>query len=260
MIDRLVIKAPSGNLAAELVLPQAFDREKDRCTLLILMHGFRGSKTKPPMKFLTRVLPEAGFAVLRFDFDGYGDSDGAQEENTVPRMIQDAEAVWDYALEFPFVDKIVILGHSQGGVVAGMVAGRLEKAGTPPSALILMAPASILQDFARRGRFFSVHCDPEDPPETISVFGFKMGREYITTAQTLPIAEESSWYTGPVCLVHGIWDGIVPISCSESYHKLFKHSDFHRIKGTGHVFLFRRRQVRRILLSFLQSVIRSQDS
>ena len=35
--------------------------------------------------------------LLRFDFDGYGESDGAQEENTVPKMIQDAKAVWDYA-------------------------------------------------------------------------------------------------------------------------------------------------------------------
>ena len=254
MKERLIIKAPSGNLAAELVLPQAFDRAKDRCTLVVLMHGFRGSKTKPPMQFLTRVLPEGGYGVLRFDFDGYGESDGAQEENTVPKMIQDAKAVWDYASTLAFVDRIVVLGHSQGGVVAGMLAGRLEKAGTPPSALILMAPASILKEFARRGRFFTAHCDPENPPETISVVGFKMGREYITTAQTLPIEEESSWYTGPVCLFHGTIDGIVPISCSESYHKLFQHNEFHRIKGTGHAFLFRRRQVRDILLSFLRSV------
>ena len=254
MADCLQIKAPSGKLAAELLLPQAFDRTKNRCTLVILMHGFRGSKTKPPMQFLTRVLLAGRFAVLRFDFDGYGDSDGAQEENTVPKMIQDAKTVWDYASKLPFVDRIVLLGHSQGGVVAGMLAGRLEKAGTPPSALILLAPASILKEYARKGRFFSAHCDPENPPETISVVGFKMGREYITTAQTLPIEEESSWYTGPVCLLHGSIDGIIPISCSENYNKLFQHSEFHRIKGTGHAFLFRRRQVRDILLDFLRSV------
>ena len=252
MTDRFQIKSPSGKLAAELLLPQAFDREKDRCTLVILMHGFRGSKTKPPMLFLSRVLPEAGFGVLRFDFDGYGESDGAPEGNTVPKMIQDAKAVWDYANTLAFVDRIVILGHSQGGVVAGMLAGRLEKAGTPPSALILMAPAFVLREYARRGRFFSAHCDPENPPETISVVGFKMGRDYITTAQTLPIEEDLSCFTGPVCLLHGKLDGIIPISCNEPYHKLFPHWAFHRIRGTGHAFLFHRRQVRNILLSFLR--------
>ena len=169
-------------------------------------------------------------------------------------MIEDAKAVWDYTSSLPFVDEIVLLGHSQGGVVAGMLAGRLEKVGTPPAALILLAPASALRDFARRGKFFSVHCDPENPPQTISVHGFKMGRYYITTAQTLPIEEESSWYTGPVCLLHGTWDGIIPISCSESYGNLFHRSEFHRINCTGHLFLLRRRQVRRILHAFLRSI------
>ena len=254
MTCHIQIKAPSGNLAAELSLPQDFDREQDRCTLVIAMHGFLGSKEKAPMGFLRRVLLEDGFAVLRFDFDGYGDSDGAEEENTVPKMIEDAKAVWDYTSSLPFVDEIVLLGHSQGGVVAGMLAGRLETVGTPPSALIQLAPVSALRDFARRGKFVSVHCDPENPPKTISVYGFKMGRDYITTAQTLPIEEESSWYTGPVCLLHGTLDRIIPISCSETYDKLFHHSEFHRIKGTGHLFLLRRRQVRHIIHAFLRSV------
>lgn len=250
--DRIQIQAPSGNLAAELLLPKGFDREQDRCTLVITMHGFLGSKEKVPMAFLGRELRKEGYAVLRFDFDGYGDSDGTEQENTVPKMIEDAQAVWDYASGLPFVDRIVILGHSQGGVVAGMLAGRLEKAGTPPAALIQLAPASVLKEYAQRGRFFTARCNPEDPPETISLYGFKMGREYITTAQTLPIEEESSWYTGPVCLIHGTWDGIVPISCSESYDNLYRNSEFHRIKGTDHLFLFRRREVRKIILDFLR--------
>lgn len=252
MTDHLIIKAPSGNLAAELSLPQGFDREQNRCALVIAMHGFLGSKEKAPMGFLRRVLLKGGFAVLRFDFDGYGESDGAEEENTVPKMIEDAKAVWDYASGLRFVDKIILLGHSQGGVVAGMLAGRLEKAGTPPAALIQLAPASALRDFARRGKFFSVHCDPMNPPETISVYGFKMGRDYITSAQTLPIEEESSWYTGPVCLIHGTWDVIIPISCSGRYDSLYRKSEFHRIRGMGHLFLLRRRMVRSILLAFSQ--------
>lgn len=91
------------------------------------------------------MLVEQGYAVLRLDFDGYGKSEGAQVTNTVPGMIQDAMAVWEYASALPYVHRIFLLGHSQGGVVAGMLAGRLEKAGTPPAALIQLAPASILK-------------------------------------------------------------------------------------------------------------------
>ena len=231
MDNSIHIKGPFGNLSAEMLFPQGFDREKDQCEMVILMHGFLG----------------------RFDFNGYGKSEGAQIANTVPGMIQDAMAVWTYASSLPYVNRIILLGHSQGGVVAGMLAGRLEKAGTPPAALIQLAPASVLKEYASQGRFLSVHCDPVNPPDSINVYGFKMGRDYILTAQTLPIEEESAWYTGPVCLLHGTMDRIVPISCSERYHQIYQNSEFHRIRGTEHLFLFHRRKVRQLILDFIVS-------
>lgn len=218
-----------------------------------MMHGFLGNKTRTPMAFLGRVLLNSGHAVLRFDFDGYGKSEGAQEDNTIPGMIEDALAVWEYASRLPFVDRILILGHSQGGLVASMVAGRLEKAGTPPSALILFAPASVIREYAREGRLFSVHCDPGNPPDVIDVYGFKMGREYILSAQTLPIEEEASRYTGPVCLFQGTMDEVVPASCSEWYHDLYAGSRLHLIK-TNHIFLYHRGLVRRLLKEYLAGV------
>lgn len=252
MIDSFTIKGLSGNISAELLLPQGFDKEKDRCVLVMLMHGFLGSKTGAPMGFLSQLFVEQGYAVLRFDFDGYGESDGAQQDNTVPKMLEDAKAVWDHASSLPFVDKIVLLGHSQGGVVAGMFAGRLEKAGTPPAGLILMASASILKEFAKKGRFFSFRCNPANPPEYINLYGFKLGREYILSAQTLPIEEESSWFTGPVLLLHGSWDPIIPVSCSKQYAKWYRNCSLNIIRATGHVFLLRRGKLVRLLMDYLR--------
>ena len=253
MVNSIHIKGPLGNLSAEMLFPKGFDQENGRCELVILLHGFLGSKKAAPLRFLARMLVEQGYAVLRFDFDGYGKSEGAQVTNTVPGMIQDAMAVWTYASTLPYVNRIILLGHSQGGVVAGMLAGRLEKAGTPPAALIQLAPASVLKEYASQGRFLSVHCDPVNPPDSINVYGFKMGRDYILTAQTLPIEEESAWYTGPVCLLHGTMDRIVPLSCSERYNQIYQNSEFHRIRGTDHLFLFHRRTVRQLILDFIVS-------
>lgn len=39
MIDAFTIKGLSGNISAELLLPQGFDKEKDRCVLVLLLHG-----------------------------------------------------------------------------------------------------------------------------------------------------------------------------------------------------------------------------
>ena len=252
MTDHLQIKGPSGNISAEMLLPRSFDKEHDLCKLVILMHGFLGSMKAAPLGFLSRMLVKHGYAVLRFDFDGYGKSEGAQQENTVPKMIEDAKAVWEYASDLSYVDQIILLGHSQGGVVAGMLAGRLEKAGAPPAGLIQLAPALILKEYACKGKFLSVRCNPENPPETISVYGFKMGREYILSAQTLPIKEESSWFTGPVCLLHGTWDPIVPVACSERYATLYRNCKLHLIRGTEHIFLVHRAKVRRFIITFLK--------
>ena len=255
MTDCLQIKGSFGNISAEMLLPRSFDKEHDRCELVILMHGFLGSMKAAPLGFLSRMLVKHGYAVLRFDFDGYGKSEGFQRDNTVPKMIEDAKAVWDYASDLSYVDQIILLGHSQGGVVAGMLAGRLEKAGTPPAGLIQLAPASILKEYARKGRFLSVRCDPINPPETINVYGFEMGREYILSAQNLPIEEESSWFTGQVCLLHGTWDPIVPIACSERYEALWQKCEFHVIPRTEHLFLFHRRTVRRLILEFIKTKV-----
>ena len=246
------ILGPMGNLSAELLFPKGFDQEKGRYDLVILMHGFLGSKKAAPIGFLARALVKQGYVVLRFDFDSYGKSEGSQVANTVPGMIEDAMAVWKYASALPYVHRMILLGHSQGGVVAGMLAGRLEKAGTPPAALIQLAPASVLKEYASQGRFLSVHCDPVNPPDSINVYGFKMGRDYILTAQTLPIEEESAWYTGPVCLLHGTKDPIVPVSCSERYDQIYQNSEFHLIRGTGHLFLSHRPTVRQLILEFLR--------
>ena len=255
MTDAFTLKGPSGNISAELLLPEGFDKGHDRAVLVILMHGFLGSKTATPMGFVSQLLVENGYAVLRFDFNGYGESDGAQQDNTVPGMLEDAKVVWEYASGLPFVDKIVLLGHSQGGVVAGMMAGRLEKAGTPPAGLIQMAPASILKEYAKKGRFFSVRCNPVNPPEFINLYGFKIGRKYILSAQNLPIEEESSWFTGPVHLFHGTWDMIVPVACSKRYAKLYQNCKLTVIWATGHVFYFFRRKFCRLLLEGLGQLV-----
>lgn len=253
MIDAFTLKGPSGRIAAELVFPHSFDKQRDRCTLVILMHGFLGSMKGAPMGFLSRLLLDNGYAVLRFDFDGYGKSEGAQEDNTVPGMIEDAMVVWQYAAALPFVDRIVLLGHSQGGVVAAMLAGRLEKAGTPPSALILLAPASVIKDYAKTGKFFLVRCNPANPPKYINAYGFRIGREYILSAQTLPIEEEASRFTGPVCLLQGTWDMIVPFGYGKKFAALYRNCLFHRIRATEHIFMFRRRKICRLIIDFLRS-------
>lgn len=246
------IPGPNGRLSFVLQLPRNFDSSTDKCPLVIVMHGVMSHKNMPPMPRFARKLLKEGYAVLRFDFNAQGGSDGDVLKCTIPSEIDDARAVYEYARSLPFVSSIVFLGHSQGGVVAGMLAGRLQQEGSAPDALVLMAPGAVLKDYALQGRFLGVECDPDDPPEYVQVYWYKFSREYIKTAQTLPIYEESSLYAGPVCVIHGTDDKIVPLEYGRKYLDIWPSATFVEIPGENHIFTNRPRISDAAFLSFLR--------
>lgn len=247
MKERLNIPGPSGKLAATLCRPELLPGRK--CPLVILMHGFMANQRMEPLKGIARVLEQAGIATLRFDFDGHGRSDGRFCDMTVRTELADAQAVYAYAAGLDFVGKIAFLGHSQGGVVAGMTAAELGA--DKVACLVQLAPAAVLRDDAIAGVLMGKHYDPADPPAFLRVFFHKVGRNYFTVAQTLPIFETSAAYTGPVCLVHGKEDKIVPFSYSQRYHEIYRNSELHLLDGENHILSRRRKEVTALSTDFL---------
>ena len=201
--------------------------------LVILMHGFTGSQDEPVIRATAQSLLDAGIASIRFDFDAHGDSTGEMVNMTVPAEIEDARAVYDFVRTLPFVSDVGLLGHSQGGVVAAMLAGQLQD---KASALVLLAPATSIRDSAREGDILGARFDPDDPPPSITVFGFELGRDYILTAQTLPVREVPARFTGPVSLVQGEADALLPVSLAMDYAGIFADSQLRLLPEQDHDF------------------------
>lgn len=226
---------PQGGISTVTVLPEAFDVNKDKCPLVILMHGFMSRKEMYPIPAIAGALAKAGIASIRFDFDAHGRSEGNFIDMTISSETADARAVLEYARKLPYVTEIALLGHSQGGVVAGMLAGALEDRPERPKCLVQLAPAAVLKDDALAGRCMRAMYDASNPPEYVNVFFHKLGRNFILEAQKLPIYETSSKYSGNVCLIHGDGDKIVPVAYSEKYHQSYRNSELHVLKGEGHM-------------------------
>ena len=253
--QQLAVYGPQGQLATKVTLPQGFDKEKDTCMMVILMHGIFSSKDYPPMPTIAKELARQGIGSMRFDFNGHGKSDGKMEEMTIARELADARAVWDSVARLPYVTSVVLLGHSQGGAVASMLAGELARDGERPAGLVLLAPGSIIKEATQGGRFFGQEFDPADPPAYIKCFHhYKLGHDYLVQTQLLDIYGTAELYQGPVCLIHGANDGIVPLWCSERYHEIYQNSQLHVVKGENHMFIKKGRQVAKMVAQFLRSM------
>lgn len=115
--------------------------------VILLFHGFSGARDELEIGAgvkegifarAARVWAEQGYASLRIDFRGSGESDGEFADTTYSGQIEDGIAAIKFLEGDSRVDgsKLALVGWSQGGLVAAAIAGRT---GTP-DAIALWAP------------------------------------------------------------------------------------------------------------------------
>lgn len=253
------VRGPQGGLAMTLTLPDGFDTETDNCPLVILMHGIFSSKNFTPMPTIAKQLAKKGIASIRFNFGGHWSSEGKMELMTIEKEIADALAMWEYACSLPYVSKIGLLGHSQGGVVASMTAGRIAAMGDtakPLYGLALLAPASVLKNACQNGGLFDAKFNPADPPEYVRCFGMmKLGREYLLSTQQLDIYGTAEAYSGPVRIIHGSNDRLVPMWCSEDFKKTYgEAAELLVVDGENHRLSKKTKEVAKLVVEFFTDI------
>jgi pimeloyl-ACP methyl ester carboxylesterase len=124
------------NEGMTLVCSLTIPRSQNLCPIVVTLNGFLGTRDEAPvegtdegiLKRTARILAEQGFASLRVDFRGSGESDGDYSMTTFSTQISDTIAALDYittSLKHQVNTKAIgIIGFSQGGLVGSSVAGR----------------------------------------------------------------------------------------------------------------------------------------
>ena len=209
---------------AGLTLRGVLEKQGDGpAPLVIMLHGFGGRMDAFPggwMQEWNDALIAAGFATLRFDFSGHGDSEGEFRDMTLFSEIEDAAAFLRWVMTLPDVTDIHLLGHSQGGVVAGMLAGYYhDKIGK----LVMLAPAASLKTDAIEGTCMGVRYDPQHIPEALQIGRSLTGGFYFRIAQTLPIHEVTAQFAGPALAVIGGADTVVHAENIRRYGETMPH-------------------------------------
>ena len=116
------------NIALNALL---FKTEKPSKGVIVYYHGNAGAIHEWGMR--APLYLDNGYDILFFDYRDYGKSDGAYSKTE--ELLQDSQAIYDFAKEHYDEDQIIILGYSLGSGLATYVASKNN-----PKMLILNAP------------------------------------------------------------------------------------------------------------------------
>ena len=217
--------------------------------LVLVLHGFTSSKDRPHTIAACEAMREAGFATLRFDLYGHGESGGEFRKHTLHKWISNTLAVMDWAERQDFVTELWLSGHSQGGLTAALVAG------TAPErvrGLILRAPAFMIPRCAREGEMLGVRFDPSQIPEPFpTIKGLTLDADYIRSARAIRVEEAIDAFPGPVLLLHGEADDVVPFRDVETAAGRYRSCKLVLIPGETHHFDQAREQIKSVIRDWL---------
>ena len=232
-------------LSAVLETPERHDGHR----LVILLHGFTSAKDRVHNIQAASAMRELGFATLRFDLYGHGESGGTFRDHTLFKWISNTLAVINSAREHGY-DDLYLSGHSQGGLVAALTAGmepdRIH-------GLILRAPAFMIPQGARDGQLLGRHFDPDHIPDEIDVIkGLKLGGDYVRVAQMIHAEDCADRFKGPVLILHGDEDDTVPLDVSRQFSRLYHDCELEIMSGETHHFDRKPEEMQRLIRTWLE--------
>ncbi len=203
-------------LHAKLDMPE----NAEKCPLLIIVHGLTGDMEEHHLVAIRKTANEIGFAALRVEMYGHGQSEGDFADHTLFKWISNIMRVTDYARNLPFVTDIYLAGHSQGGLLTILAAGMRPDA---YKAIIPMSAALVIPEGARNGKMLACF-DPDHIPDELEIWGHPLKGDYFRCAQMIHAEDAIRRYTRPVLLVHGEKDEAVPVRYSIDAAKMYADS------------------------------------
>lgn len=203
---------------------------------VVLCHGFLSNKER--YQDLAVALQRRGFAVLRFDFSGIGESEGKQEDITVTEEIGDLGKALDFLAHQPGViaDRLGVYGSSLGGLVS-LIAGCRD---ARIKVLAVRAPVS---DFG------SLHLKKMKGEGTVSLnlnsvtyvnnnagLRFRIKYRFYFDGRKYNAQQEARKIACPVLIIHGDKDDIVPLEQSQQLVKRLSKGELVVLKNATHSF------------------------
>lgn len=213
-----------ANVVGTLSVP-----EGEPAPVVLLFHGFGGSRNEMEVPSIAKglytytadQLAAAGYASLRIDFRGSGQSDGEFEDTTYSGQIADGLAAVAFLQSDSRVDgtHIAIIGWSQGGLVASAVAGR---SGIPVATAIwngLGDPEATFTALLGPERIAAGLKTGDTPTEMPMPWGFSLytKQPYFEEILSMKPFVEIAAYKGALFVAEGTEDEVIPAGTGDKF-------------------------------------------
>ena len=232
--ETVTIEGSVGKLVGEVQRPSV---KAGKVPTVIICHGLTGWRSENHLMAVNDSLLAHGYATVRFDFNGHGESEGEFKDMTLGKEIADLGRIYDYVAGLKWVDRrrIAVAGHSQGGFVAGVFAG--DKGYPAVKCAVLLAPAACIYTMARDSSFFGLPIDIDNLPESLPFWGGRrLGRDYLLEAYSLNVYERTGAYNGPVLILQGTADDPGLIRDAAEYPKYLRDCKYVELEGLSHCY------------------------
>ena len=250
--EETTVHSPDGDLPAWFIPA----RDGAPGPGVVLVHGWESnrSRTLPHAE----VLHAAGFHVLTFDVRGHGANPAERLPISVGEFAADARAAFDLLLARPEVTTAALLGHSLGAVGALVAAAGC---GDRCAAVVsLSAPADPRRLTRQTFRLASLPI-PEPiatPLAELTTRVFLRPRGH--AVGDLSASRAAARYGGPVLLVHGSDDAVVPAWHLDRLARAARAGSPSRVRtllvaGGHHSWLHEHQAYRRAVTSFLSEAL-----
>jgi uncharacterized protein len=183
---------------------------------VVLFHGFTGNRMESHWMFVkcSRALAQAGFASLRFDFCGSGESDGEFRDVTLRGEIADGRATVAFLRKQAGIDpeRVGLLGLSLGGAVAAALAPHVQ-------AKVVVLWSALAHTARLRDLVKQLAKKIPGKPGALEFDAREISPRFIADVLKVEPVRHLARFKGPTLIVHPEKDEAIPVSHAHDFYQ-----------------------------------------
>ena len=185
----------------------------------LFAHCFTCGSQIRAARMITSALASAGFAVLRFDFTGIGESEGDFAETNFSSNLDDLEDAADWLADH-YAAPQLLLGHSLGGAAVLAVAERLDSVRAIATLSAPAGPDHVLKQFGE-----DLERIEQNGSARVNLAGrpFQIRKDFVDDARNHDLGERLRGLRRALLVMHAPGDQIVDIHNAEEIYSAARH-------------------------------------